>query len=74
FPLLAARPAADWVSRRSCTAFACGAERNPARQILQFGYVSMFAVVFPLAPLFAYLNNLWEFKLDLSQLVKTRRP
>lgn len=34
----------------------------------------MFAVVFPLAPLFAYINNLWEFRLDLSQLVKTRRP
>lgn len=34
----------------------------------------MFAVVFPLAPLFAYVNNLWEFKLDLSQLCKTRRP
>lgn len=42
--------------------------------MLQFGYVSMFAVVFPLAPLFAYINNIWEFKLDLSQLVKTRRP
>lgn len=47
---------------------------NEIQQVLQFGYVSMFAVVFPLAPLFAYLNNLWEFKLDLSQLVKTRRP
>ena len=43
-------------------------------QVLQFGYVSMFAVVFPLAPLFAILNNVWEFKLDLGRLVKSRRP
>ena len=34
----------------------------------------MFAVVFPLAPFFAILNNVWEFKLDLNMLVKTRRP
>lgn len=44
------------------------------KQVLQFGYISMFFVVFPLAPLFAILNNVWEFKLDLSKLVKTRRP
>ncbi|CAM9695456.1 unnamed protein product, partial [Ectocarpus sp. 13 AM-2016] len=49
-------------------------EEDYLEMVLQFGYVSMFAVVFPLAPLFAYINNIWEFKLDLSQLVKTRRP
>lgn len=43
-------------------------------QVLQFGYVSMFVVVFPLAPFFAVANNIWEFKLDLGMLGKTRRP
>eukprot|EP00903_Cladosiphon_okamuranus_P007574 g7348.t1 len=49
-------------------------EEDYLEMVLQFGYISMFAVVFPLAPLLAYINNLWEFKLDLSQLVETRRP
>lgn len=49
-------------------------EDNYLEMVLQFGYVSMFAVAFPLAPLFALLNNLWEIKLDLNMLVKTRRP
>ncbi|CAN0242461.1 unnamed protein product [Ascophyllum nodosum] len=50
------------------------AEDDFLEMVLQFGYVSMFAVVFPLAPLFAILNNVWEFKLDQKQLVKSRRP
>jgi len=36
--------------------------------LVQFGYVSMFAVAFPLAPVLALLNNLWEARLDLMKL------
>jgi hypothetical protein len=36
--------------------------------LIQFGYVTMFAVAFPLAPLFALANNLWEARLDLVKL------
>ena len=37
---------------------------------IQFGYVTLFAVAFPLAPLCAYINNLVEAKTDLFKLIK----
>ncbi|CAN0334131.1 unnamed protein product, partial [Discosporangium mesarthrocarpum] len=43
-------------------------------QVIQFGYVSMFSVAFPLAPLLALVNNKFEFMLDLKMLVEGRRP
>lgn len=49
-------------------------EDNYLEMVLQFGYLAMFGSVFPLAPLLAMLNNVWEIRLDLSMLVKTRRP
>jgi hypothetical protein len=42
--------------------------------ILQYGYVTMFAVVFPIAPALAYLNNLMEAKVDFLKLANCRRP
>jgi len=42
--------------------------------LLQYGYVVMFTVAFPLAPVLAYLNNLWESRLDLFKIRVTRRP
>jgi hypothetical protein len=42
--------------------------------ILQYGYVTMFAVVFPIAPALAYLNNLMEAKVDFLKLASCRRP
>ncbi|CAM9365447.1 unnamed protein product [Phaeothamnion confervicola] len=42
--------------------------------IIQFGYCTMFAVVFPLAPLMALLNNVAEYHIDLSKLLGGRRP
>ncbi|CAM4780489.1 unnamed protein product [Rotaria magnacalcarata] len=42
---------------------------------IQFGFVTLFAVAFPLAPLFALLNNLIELRLDAWKfLLKYRRP
>ncbi|OQR83837.1 anoctamin-like protein [Achlya hypogyna] len=37
--------------------------------MLQYGYVTLYAPVFPLAPLFAYLNNLIEARSDFFKLV-----
>eukprot|EP00466_Bigelowiella_natans_P002693 jgi/Bigna1/130344/aug1.11_g5052 len=43
--------------------------------ILQYGYLTMFIVVFPLGPLLAIVNNLVEKQLDLSKLFYSmKRP
>ncbi|XP_064489582.1 anoctamin-2-like isoform X2 [Ornithodoros turicata] len=43
--------------------------------ILQYGFVTVFVAAFPLAPLFALLNNALEIRLDALKLLKTyRRP
>ena len=42
--------------------------------LLQYGYLSCFAVAFPLAPLLAFLNNLFEGRVDRFKLSKCRRP
>jgi len=43
--------------------------------IIQFGFVVLFVVVFPAAPILALLNNVIEFRLDASKLMSfTRRP
>jgi len=43
--------------------------------ILQYGFVVLFVVVFPAAPLFALLNNFIEFPLDAEKILGfMRRP
>ena len=42
--------------------------------VLQYGYVTMFAVAFPLAPVLALANNILEPYVDLFKLSKCRRP
>jgi hypothetical protein len=43
--------------------------------VIQFGYVSMFVVAFPIAPLLALINNVFETKIDSGKLMYlTRRP
>ncbi|TMW59472.1 hypothetical protein Poli38472_004541 [Pythium oligandrum] len=43
--------------------------------IIQFGYVTLFVVSFPLAPALALLNNYFEIRIDAHKLVHaTRRP
>ncbi|XP_076338167.1 anoctamin 1 isoform X2 [Tachypleus tridentatus] len=43
--------------------------------VLQFGFVTIFVVAFPLAPLFALLNNLFEIRLDARKFITSfRRP
>ncbi|XP_049883686.1 anoctamin-4-like [Pectinophora gossypiella] len=43
--------------------------------ILQYGFVTLFVAAFPLAPLFALLNNIAEIRLDAYKMVtQGRRP
>ncbi|KAL9909265.1 anoctamin-5 isoform 2-T2 [Glossina fuscipes fuscipes] len=43
--------------------------------ILQYGFVTLFVAAFPLAPLFALLNNVAEIRLDAYKMVtQARRP
>ncbi|XP_043595652.1 anoctamin-4 isoform X1 [Bombus pyrosoma] len=43
--------------------------------ILQYGFVTLFVAAFPLAPLFALLNNIAEIRLDAYKMVReARRP
>ncbi|XP_046807340.1 anoctamin-4 [Lucilia cuprina] len=43
--------------------------------ILQYGFVTLFVAAFPLAPLFALLNNVAEIRLDAYKMVtQSRRP
>ncbi|KAH3784068.1 hypothetical protein DPMN_162019, partial [Dreissena polymorpha] len=43
--------------------------------VLQFGFITIFVAAFPLAPLFALLNNWVEIRLDSQKFVcETRRP
>lgn len=42
---------------------------------VQFGFVNLFVVAFPLAPLFAFVNNIIELNVDASKLLRlTKRP
>ncbi|XP_040571122.1 anoctamin-1 isoform X1 [Lepeophtheirus salmonis] len=43
--------------------------------VIQYGFITIFVTAFPLAPLFALLNNLFELRLDAKKLlVHHRRP
>eukprot|EP00794_Sanderia_malayensis_P008843 gene8843-9791_t len=43
--------------------------------VLQYGFVTMFVAAFPLAPFFAWLNNIVEIRLDAINFISNfRRP
>ena len=43
--------------------------------VIQYGFVVMFIAAFPLAPLFAFINNVAEIRLDAHKMIKLyRRP
>jgi len=46
-----------------------------SEMIIQFGYVTLFVMAFPLTPLLAIVNNIFEMKVDAVNLVKSsQRP
>ncbi|ETO05214.1 hypothetical protein RFI_32182, partial [Reticulomyxa filosa] len=47
---------------------------NSAEIVIQYGYVMLFAVVFPLMPLFSILNNFVEFAVDFHNYTHMQRP
>ncbi len=52
-----------------------GTFREYSEIVIQFGYITLFVVVFPLAPFLALLNNLIEIRVDSSKLInESRRP
>ena len=43
--------------------------------VIQFGFIMLFVVAFPLAPLFALANNVLEMRLDAAKFLRHyRRP
>jgi len=43
--------------------------------VIQYGFITIFVSAFPLAPLFALANNVFELRLDAKKLlVHHRRP
>lgn len=52
------------------------ADRRPLLSaVIQFGFVTLFVASFPLAPLFALLNNIIEIRLDAKKFItELRRP
>lgn len=43
--------------------------------VLQYGFVTMFVAAFPLAPLFALMNNIFEIRFDAKKMLQFhRRP
>lgn len=43
--------------------------------VIQFGFVTIFVCAFPLAPLFALINNVFEIRLDARKIITTyKRP
>lgn len=43
--------------------------------VIQFGFVTLFVVAFPITPLLALINNVFETRVDSTKLCKlTRRP
>uniref|UniRef100_A0A0N4Z324 Anoctamin n=1 Tax=Parastrongyloides trichosuri TaxID=131310 RepID=A0A0N4Z324_PARTI len=43
--------------------------------VIQFGFVTLFVTAFPLAPVFALLNNIIEVRIDAQKFISTfRRP
>lgn len=42
---------------------------------MQYGFITIFVTAFPLAPLFALINNILEMRLDAKKFIKYyRRP
>ena len=41
--------------------------------VIQYGFITLFVAAFPLAPLFALINNIIEIRLDAYKMVTTKR-
>ena len=41
--------------------------------MIQYGFVTLFIAAFPLAPLFALINNIFEIRIDADKLITTKQ-
>ncbi|XP_070498567.1 anoctamin-2 isoform X2 [Chironomus tepperi] len=66
----------QWTKDYKLTAFdSMGLFQEYLEMVLQFGFCTLFVISFPLAPLFALINNIFELRLDAKKfLVYYRRP
>uniref|UniRef100_UPI00398E499D anoctamin-2b n=1 Tax=Pristiophorus japonicus TaxID=55135 RepID=UPI00398E499D len=70
----ATRPPQQWDLDYNLEPFT-GLTPEYMEMIVQFGFVTLFVASFPLAPLFALLNNIIEIRLDAKKFVaELRRP
>ncbi|CAB4381280.1 unnamed protein product [Rhizophagus irregularis] len=55
---------------------ACGYERSDIEEmVVQFGFISLFGIAFPLVPLLAWVNNILEIRFDaIKFLTSLQRP
>ncbi|KAK1784998.1 hypothetical protein P4O66_018436, partial [Electrophorus voltai] len=68
------RPRHRWVLDYELEPFE-GLSPEYMEMIIQYGFVTLFVASFPLAPLFALLNNVIEIRLDAAKFVtEIRRP
>ncbi|PNI36057.1 ANO2 isoform 6, partial [Pan troglodytes] len=62
----------------SCLPLGAGSDKGSVGlkgEVIQFGFVTLFVASFPLAPVFALLNNVIEVRLDAKKFVtELRRP
>ena len=42
-------------------------------RVIQFGYLVLFAPAFPLAPFFAFINNVVEIRADANKLIRVQQ-
>ncbi|GCC34269.1 hypothetical protein chiPu_0012742 [Chiloscyllium punctatum] len=50
-------------------------EKSELSETIQYGFTTIFVAAFPLAPLLAFLNNLFEIRLDAKKMIwLLRRP
>lgn len=65
----------QWFSTETSPFVCCSAQVSSCPAVLQFGFITIFVAAFPLAPLFALLNNWVEIRLDAHKFVcEYRRP
>jgi hypothetical protein len=64
---------ADWLLKLEASYGSNNIDDEFLEMAIQFGFITMFAVAFPLAPLFALVNNFLEGGVDLLKLRSGRR-
>jgi anoctamin-1 len=70
------QPTTQWTKDYKLMAWnTMGLFQEYLEMVLQFGFCTLFVIAFPLGPLFALVNNIFELRFDAKKfLVYYRRP